>query len=105
MKAVKELILIGVVFVSVAFAGYVIHGSGYMAGESAGHKAGLEEGFKAGRVYQATVTPVIIKEVEVKKPTTIQDLDELSPFDIYDYLKARNARDRKRWSEAQGKTG
>ncbi len=99
MRITKEIIVILVVIASVLFAGWVVNGSAYMAGESAGFKSGESEGFKKGRVYQATVTPVIVKQ----EPITVQSLDKLNTYDIYDYLKARVEQEQKRRDGAEGK--
>jgi hypothetical protein len=85
--------------------GWVAHHTGKAIGIKEGSEAGYAQGFKEGRLFQATVTPVIIQEkvIEVKVPVTIQDLDQLSAFDIYEYLKQRNQRDQRRWNAAEGK--
>jgi hypothetical protein len=102
----KHVALTIVSVMALGWWSFVMHGSGQMEGEKAGQAAGYALGYKEGRVFQATVTPVIVQEVPVpvKMKPTLRDLDTFSTFELYDYLKDRVQRDRKREEDMTPKT-
>lgn len=106
MRTRSFLICLAIGIVIYAHGGWVSHHAGKSVGIEQGTKEGYEKGYKEGRVFQATVTPVIVKEVPVpvKTKPTLRDLDTFSTFELYDYLKDRVQRDRKREEEMTPKT-
>ncbi len=100
MKTIAKIGLGLLIIAGLGFYSYVISESGRLTGVEEGKEIGSEAGFKAGRVYQATVTPIFF--VPKEKPVK-EVLDSMSPYDIFDYLKERNEKERKREENAIGK--